>query len=172
MHAIISTVHLMSFFLLRDYSINRSWVKTQRNMTKRRREEEERRRGGGGMDRGWWIKSYVLILCRETTKLRLKSQPPLQILRNIRIRLSAQLRLPLQRLRRIEPIHHNLHELDRLARSERGRIEQFGELFLCVDGVGFRTGLEIGGGEDFEELRPFPVRVKTSEVSIEYGDGG
>lgn len=82
---------------------------------------------------------------------------PLQILSDIRIRLPAQLRLPLQRLGRIEPVHHDLHELDSLARSEGRCIQELVEFLLCVDGVRLRAGLEVGGGEDVEKLRPFPV---------------
>lgn len=89
-----------------------------------------------------------------------KRQRPLQVLSDIRIRLPAQLRLPLQRLGRIEPVHHDLHELDSLARSEGRCVEELVELLLRVDSVRLRAGLEVGGGEDVEKLRPFPVRGK------------
>ena len=72
------------------------------------------------------------------------------------VRLPAELRLDLERARRVELVHHELDELDRLRRGERGVLEQRGELLLRCDRV--RLGvLSLLAAEGVEQLRPLPV---------------
>ena len=80
----------------------------------------------------------------------------LQVFRDVGVGLAAQLGLALKGLGRVELVHHELDELDRLRRGERRVLEQRGELLLRRDRV--RPGvLALLAAERVEQLCPFPA---------------
>lgn len=169
----IHACELLVLYIWRYFSSSSLSLLRPENNTEHTQERKRERNGeeeGGGEGETVTTSFYVEVeegrrRNEETTK-RWKDNGTLQVLSDIRIRLPAQLRLPLQRLGRIEPVHHDLHELDRLARSEGRGLEELVELLLRVDGVRLRAGLEVGGGEDVEKLRPFPVGKWRSQPEV------
>lgn len=85
--------------------------------------------------------------------------------RDVLVALSAQLRLALERARRVPLLHHNLDELDLVRSRECGVVEQGRELVFARHAVRLAR-LALLAAERVQQMRPFPAEVEDGGKNI------